>query len=119
MKNLSPRLRTLRLLPLIALFVFPAAAQSQPAPPSRDELFRTISALDKAVFDAYNQCDLEKFGTFFPEALEFYHDNGGLTDTSRKTLLESLKNNICGKVRRELVPGTLEVYPMNGYGALE
>ena len=34
-------------------------------------------------------------------------------------MLESVKNNICGKVRRELVPGTLEVYPMDGYGAVE
>ena len=30
-----------------------------------------------------------------------------------------MKENICGKVTRELVPGTLEAYPMKGYGALE
>jgi hypothetical protein len=35
------------------------------------------------------------------------------------TLVESVKNNICGKVRRELVAGSLEVYPLHGYGALE
>lgn len=27
--------------------------------------------------------------------------------------------NICGKLRRLLVPGTLRVYPIPGYGALE
>ena len=36
-----------------------------------------------------------------------------------QTVAEQLKKNICGKVRRELVPGTLEVYPMHGYGAVE
>lgn len=86
---------------------------------SKDELYQTIAKLDAELFDAYNRCDLEKFGSFFPEQLEFYHDNGGLTDTTRASLVDSIKKNICGKVQRELVKGTLEVYPMNGYGALE
>lgn len=38
---------------------------------------------------------------------------------SRQSLVEAVKNNICGKVRRELIPGTLEVHPMEGYGAVE
>ena len=33
--------------------------------------------------------------------------------------LDAIKNNICGKVRRELVKGSLEVYPLKGYGAVE
>ena len=37
----------------------------------------------------------------------------------RQNLTESVKKNICGKVRRELVSETLEVYPMRGYGAVE
>ena len=31
--------------------------------------------------------------------------------------MSSIKQNICGKVHRELV--SVEVYPMKGYGALE
>lgn len=83
-----------------------------------DELFRTISALDREVFDAYNRCDLEKLGPFFAEDLEFYHDKTGLA-RSRQSLIEGVRKNICGKVRRELVPGSLKVYPLNGYGAVE
>jgi len=83
-----------------------------------DELFRTISSLDAAVFDAFNRCDLEKLGRFFIDDLEFYHDNDGLT-RSRQSLIDAVKANICGKVSRELVPGTLEVYPIDRYGALE
>jgi len=92
-------------------------AQSRGAAPE-DELFRTIASLDRAVFDAYNRCDLEKLGAFFAEDLEFYHDKTGLS-RSRQSLVDAVKRNICGKVRRELVPGTLEVYPMQGYGAVQ
>ena len=34
-------------------------------------------------------------------------------------VVDAVKNNICGKVTRELIPGTLEVYPMAKYGAVE
>ena len=82
------------------------------------ELDKTISALDTVLFDAYNRCDLEKFGSLIDENVEFYHDKAGNT-FGRAALVEAIKNNICGKVTRELVAGTLEVYPMKGYGALE
>ena len=55
-------------------------------------------------------------GTFFIDDVEFYHDQGGVT-LGKQNLTESLKKNICGKVRRALVPGTLEV-PIHGYGAV-
>jgi hypothetical protein len=86
---------------------------------SGDEFFRTIAKLDTEVFAAYNNCDLAKFGSFFPEQLEFYHDNGGLVASTREQLVGLIRQNICGKVHRELVKGSLEVYPMKGYGALE
>lgn len=52
------------------------------------------------------------------EDLEFYHDQGGLM-TSKDSVMEAIKKNICGKVTRELVPGTIEVYPIANYGAVE
>jgi hypothetical protein len=109
-----------RMLLAVFLLSSPAIqAQSQPDTPPKDELFRKIASLDAEAFDAFNRCDLEKFGSFFTEELEFYHDNGGLTDRTRQSLVESVKNNICGKVYRVLVPETLEIYPMHGYGAVE
>lgn len=97
----------------IAVFVSLLAA-----PVPQDELSRTLSSLDSAVFDAYNRCELEKFSAYFAEDVEFYHDKTGLM-TGKQNLVEALKKNICGKVRRELVPGTMEVYPMEGYGAVQ
>jgi uncharacterized protein (TIGR02246 family) len=118
MKRLSSPRKALLLVPLLAVLAVRANAQSPPKPTPPDELFRTIASLDAALFDAYNRCDPDKFGTFFVDDVEFYHDEGGVT-LGRQSLTESLKANICGKVSRELVPGTLQVYPMRGYGAIE
>jgi ketosteroid isomerase-like protein len=113
MKAFAPRSVLLLLLLAVGLDAEPGRT----AAPD-DELFRTIATLDTAVFDAFNRCDLPTFGRFFIDDLEFYHDKDGLM-RSRQSLLDAVKANICGKVRRELVPGTLEVHPMDGYGALE
>jgi hypothetical protein len=85
---------------------------------AHDPLFQTIAALDKQLFDAVDRCDMAKFATFWSEDVEFYHDKDGLT-VGRDKIVNAVKNNLCGKVKRELVPGTLEVYPINGYGAVE
>ena len=106
------------LLLLLALPFATGGAQSRQGKEVPDELFRTISSLDSAVFDAFNRCDLKTFATFFADDIEFYHDKNGLS-RSRESLIESVKNNICGKVRRDLIPGTLEVYPIPGHGAVE
>ena len=37
----------------------------------------------------------------------------------KQVFLNAIKNNICGKVQRKLVAGSLEVYPLKGYGAVE
>lgn len=108
-----------------ALAVFGTAAQAQVAGvaslekiQSQAELDKALTALDAALFDAYNKCDMEKFGALIDENVEFYHDQGGVT-LGRAALVESVKKNICGKVTRELVPGTLQVFYMKGYGAIE
>lgn len=85
---------------------------------SQAELENTVRALDSQLFDSYNRCDLDKFTSFIDENIEFYHDKAGNT-FGRAALVQAIKNNICGKVTRELVPGTLQVYPMKGYGAVE
>ena len=121
MRMLSGLPKMLLLLPLAALFAGQAEAQAVPSLEniqSQSELDKAITALDAALFDSYNRCDLEKFATFFVDDVEFYHDNGGVT-LGRAALTESVKKNICGKTTRELVPGTLQVYYMKGYGAVE
>jgi hypothetical protein len=104
---------------LVAVLLAAAPAHINPqTAPATDALFQTIQSLDTQLFDAYNHCDLEKLGSLLADDLEFYHDKTGLS-RGRAALVEGVKNNICGKVTRELVPGTLEVYPIADYGAVE
>jgi ketosteroid isomerase-like protein len=105
------------LLTLLSLAPLTAHAQTAHPAPKESELYRTIAKLDAELFDAYDRCNLERFGSFFVDDVEFYHDQGGLT-LGRKELVESVRKNICGKVTRELLPATLQVYPMKD-GALE
>lgn len=97
-----------------------AAVQSLPLDKitNQADLDKTVSALDAALFDSYNRCDLPKFESFFVDDVEFYHDQGGVT-LGKAALTESVRKNICGQTTRELVPGTMQVYYMKGYGALE
>ena len=63
---------------------------------NQQELDQVGAALDTALFDAYNKCDLDKFSSFFVDDVEFYHDQGGVT-SGKTALTDSLKKNICGK----------------------
>jgi hypothetical protein len=106
------------LLLALSLFALPSARTHAQTPAAPDQLFKTIQSLDTKLFDAYNHCDLTTLGSLVSEDLEFYHDKTGLA-VGRQVFVDAIKNNICGKVTRELVPGTLEVYPIAGYGAVE
>jgi ketosteroid isomerase-like protein len=86
--------------------------------PDSQELHDQIVQLDSTFFNAYNTCDIDKQASFYSDSIEFYHDKTGLS-TSKKDLLEATKKNICGKVTRELVKGSIEVYPLKGFGAVE
>jgi len=81
-------------------------------------LYDSIVAMDKLWEDAYNHCKMDVMEAIISEDLEFYHDQGGLL-TSKQKLNEALQQNICGKVNRKLKPGSVEVYPIKGYGAVE
>ncbi|MGN6152768.1 MAG: nuclear transport factor 2 family protein [Lysobacteraceae bacterium] len=112
----------------IVLLAATAMAGESPAPPASPNaaaapsLLETISALDAATFDAFNHCDqpgqLDRHAGFFSENVEFYHDTGGVT-WNRADMLANTRKYVCGHFTRELVPGTLVVYPIKGFGAIE
>ena len=86
--------------------------------PIDKKAYDIIVAKDKEYFDAYNTCDMKKQASFYSEDLEFFHDKGGLS-TSKQEILASIERNICGKVTRTLIEGSIEVYPIKDYGAIE
>ncbi|MCY7410401.1 MAG: nuclear transport factor 2 family protein [Chitinophagales bacterium] len=92
--------------------------QPEPYVPESKELYDTIVKMDSLYFDTYNNCNLEKMSTLMAEDIEFYHDRGGVS-TSKSEILDGIKKNICGKVTRTLTKGSVEVYPIKNYGAIE
>ncbi len=105
----------LLVLVMLALVSRPLYSQSNA---KSGTLFETIASLDSQLFAAYNRCDLKVLGAMVSDDLEFYHDQTGLS-VGRDLFLTAIKQNVCGKVERMLVPGSLEVYPLKGYGAVE
>ncbi len=106
----------------IILFCSTASAQWQqqipPYKPESKELFDSIVHMDSVWENSYNNCKLDVQEQLISDNLEFYHDRNGVM-TSKKALIEALKNNVCAKVTRELLQGSIEVYPINNYGAVE
>ena len=89
-----------------------------PYAPASQALHDTIVQLDSLFFEAYNACKLDVFASYLSEDMEFFHDRGGRT-TSKASVVEGVKNNVCNKSSRELLPGSIEVYPIPNYGAIE
>ncbi len=82
-------------------------------------LYTEIARMDSLLFAAYNSQDVEKMMSFFDPDLEFYHDKGGLTNYAQN---EAASREIFSRqqnIRRELVKGSLKVYPVKDYGAME
>lgn len=86
--------------------------------PIDQELYSKVLVLDSIFFTAYNNCDLELQASIYSDSIEFFHDQGGLM-TSKEEILQGTKDYICGKVQRELLKETVEVYPIANYGAVE
>ena len=118
MKSQTALRATFCALALIASASMRGADQSMSHTTSEATLPETVAGLDAGLFGAYNRCDMEKLGGYVADDLEFYHDRTGLS-RGRQVFLDSYRKNICGKVHRDLIPGSLEVYPLNGYGAVE
>ncbi|SDT00104.1 CubicO group peptidase, beta-lactamase class C family [Mucilaginibacter mallensis] len=84
-------------------------------------LFKTLKTADSLVFSVgYNKCDISQFEQLIGDDFEFYHDQGGYIHT-KEGFINSIKTNICSgsfKARRELVEGSLKVYPLYNNGVL-
>jgi len=119
----QPILRTITVIATAALCGCTAlgARTDLPKEQKSDSLFETVSALDAETFESFNNCSsmeqLQKHAGYFAVDVEFYHDTGGVT-WSRQDMIANTEKHICGKVSRELVSGSLKVYPIKDYGAI-
>lgn len=113
-------MRTLVFAPLLLLGACRSTKPAASVPPYQPlpGIHDSVARLDSLFFEAYNSCNLQRIDSMVSVNLEFYHDRNGLL-TSKPLLLESLQKFICGKVRRELLPGSLEVSPLGDDAAVE
>lgn len=110
-------MRFLVIVAAMAVLAIPATADDNVNPKS-GKLYDELAQLDEALFtNAFVTCDAEGFRSFFTEDAEFYHDLAGPTYGEDVWTLKGCPAN--DGVQRIRVPESLEVYPMQGYGAIQ
>jgi len=95
-------------------------------PSATPELTAAIAAEEARLFEAFFvRHDLGELERLVADDFEFVHDKHGLMPGGKEAFLagaqRSLELEAAGtnlRARRELVPGTHEVYPLNDYGAV-
>lgn len=113
--------------PLVALMAA-ALLQTPPAEiPQGPALIEAVTASDAAFFALFFEgCDPDRLATMVTDDFEFFDDRGGLMTTTGAAFVEQYRTRCEARrapdgwrTRRELVPGTLHIYRMNAYGAVE
>jgi len=96
-----------------------AAAEQQSSKQSDDShIARTLIALDTEISDAYNTCSLNRLRSHFSPLAELYFADRGHS-TRVGELVDDARRNVCGKLRRETVPASIETHPVPDYGAIQ
>ncbi len=107
--------------PLTIIFLF-ASCTLLAQLPANSAIYKTIKENDSLLFNiGFNTCDLEMFETLIDSDFEFYHDQSGILN-SKTAFIENLSNGLCAsngfQARRELVSGSLKIYPLYSSGTL-
>jgi hypothetical protein len=105
---------------LILLVFIPLSSNAQNnGLPHDAALYKTIQHMDSLMFNAFNHHNIGTLGKLFASNVEFYHDKGGVQDYN--AVMNGFKQVAVQNpdLHRELVAGTMEVYPIPGFGAIE
>ena len=82
-------------------------------------LFNEISSQDSLEFEAFNTRNLDKLMNYFDSSLELYQDNTGVRNFDQTKEAFGRLFKMSYTLNRKLVPGTMEVYPIKDFGAIE
>lgn len=87
--------------------------------PVSKELYNTIFHMDSVMFNAFNARDLEKLETILDNDLEVFQDNVGIRNYQQtiEAFTGLFKKDYV--LKRELVKGSMEVYPIKDFGAIQ
>jgi hypothetical protein len=103
------------------------AAADPPALPEGSALAEAIRARDAEIFDLiFLGCDPARLRTMLTPDFEMYHDRGGVVARNAETFVADYDRSCrerqapnAWRSRRALIPSTLNVHPVPGYGAIE
>lgn len=98
-----------------------------PGPAVTQAMIDGVVQADKALFAAvFDTCDVDALTGMVTDDMEFFHDKGGLTSTSGAAFVDAIRGKCARQKsgedfmsRRELIEGSVRVYPINNYGAIE
>lgn len=111
-------MRTSTTLLAAALLTLMAPACLAEDPSRSGSLYDELALKDSEFFEAaFVTCDAEKFKAIFTADDAFYYDRTSISLMEAPRATDSCPHD--QGVTRTLVPGTLEVYPLKGYGALQ
>lgn len=86
-------------------------------------IFEELAHMDEVMFDAsFVSCDAATANAIFTDDVEFYHDKTGLAvgEQVRENVRRLTQSCPADRgVTRTLLPDTLRVYPIKGYGAVQ
>jgi hypothetical protein len=113
--------KTVIILSFTFLFALAGNIQSfgQESPPVDLELYNTIALQDSLLFEAFNARNLEAMKTFFDEGLEVYQDNTGIRNFTETVEAFAGLFEKDYALTRKLIAGSLEVFPIKDFGAIE
>jgi hypothetical protein len=87
--------------------------------PTSGPLYTEIAHMDTLMFDAFNSRNIDKLKQFFDPGLELYQDNTGVRNFTETIEAFTTLFKMDYILTRKLVPGSMEVYPIKGYGAIQ
>lgn len=101
------------LLAVSCLTVFNVNAQQS------DALYQEVARVDAEFFEAFNTCDIATMAAMFSRELEFYHDTGGVSGYESTVAVTRANCDRQLGLERTLVPGSMRVYPVKDFGAIQ
>ncbi|MDJ0918474.1 MAG: nuclear transport factor 2 family protein [Woeseiaceae bacterium] len=110
-------MKRLRFFIVVSLLLQCVVAHSDE--PEEESLYDKILAMDTLLFNAFNDRDLKTTKEIFDPDLEFYHDEGGVSDYDQAIENSRRLFEANTGLTRELIVESLYVYPIVGYGAIQ
>jgi len=107
-----------RFLAAISILSFSMSDASAQDSARSGHVYDELARMDRQLFDAaFVDCDQAKFSSIFTDDAEFYHDRTGADYGESVRQLRSCPRD--NGVKRSLVRGSLEVYPIRDFGAIQ